>query len=1188
MKQQDFLAPPTSISAESWKQGSKEVLSQIDNSSESLVLRGVEPGALAFLIARSLRTLRLPYVLIASSDREAERYADLLTFFLGPEEQRPDAPLDRRIWLLPSRTGHNAQWLGKVESTAKRLETLYALRAAPGPHVVVTSALALSERLPPPEVLMAHVDYHVPGDNIDMENLSCRAVERGYYRVPLVEEHGDFSQRGGVFDVYAPLYRWPLRLEFFGDELESIRLFHPSSQRSTGAVQDLLLLPTSEIILDSAARERAQVAVYEAVDREMLSVSAANVWLEKLQEGHQFGAFEAIFPVFFEKTATLFDYLAPGTVLAWSDAASISKIIEEHFHQSCRNWDEKANPNEWRSPPADLFQDPQQLALDAEAFQNIKVNAYLESSSIRRIFDLGTRPQEDLIQAVKAQPGRERLLEPLARQFREWQQEGIRPFLVCRHMEQAKRLHELLQGYGLGVILSSQPFGEESYDSQDVKVLVGPMDKGFVWPAERLTVVSEEELFGKRPRRHSRKSVSGLFLNSFQDLHGGDYVVHVDHGIGVYRELVHLKVGSIESDFLLLDYMDGDRLYVPVDKLQKVQKYLGVEGRGPRVDRLGGKAWETAKTKARESAERIAEELLNLYAARRVHEGFQFTSPDNFFREFEATFTYEETDDQSTAIEDVLKDMASKQPMDRLICGDVGYGKTEVALRAAFKAVMDGKQVAMLVPTTVLAEQHTQTFAERFEGFPVQIASLSRFKTKGQQNQVLQGLMKGTVDIVVGTHRLLQKDVAFRDLGLMIVDEEHRFGVKDKERLKQLRAAVDVLTLTATPIPRTLQMSLTGIRDLSTIETPPQDRRAIETYVAQYDELTIREAIHRELVRGGQVFFVHNHVQTIFQMAAMLGRLIPDARIAVAHGQMKERDLEKVMLDFIGRKTNVLVCTTIIESGLDIPAANTIIINRADKFGLAQIYQLRGRVGRSSEQAYAYLLVPGEHLITRDAQKRLRALMDFSELGAGLKIAMNDLQIRGGGTILGSAQSGHIAAVGYELYLELLEQTIARMKGETTLSETVDPEINLAVSAFLPVDFIADTDQRLLAYKRLATASDDGTIEDLCNEWRDRFGPFPESARNLIILAKSRLLFKELGIVRVDGDGEAFVLAFTPAADLPRLIPFLEDKKCSFTLEGDRKIRIEIWGRDVAQQLLRLKSILKDFRERDSDVKSIQ
>jgi transcription-repair coupling factor (superfamily II helicase) len=518
--------------------------------------------------------------------------------------------------------------------------------------------------------------------------------------------------------------------------------------------------------------------------------------------------------------------------------------------------------------------------------------------------------------------------------------------------------------------------------------------------------------------------------------------------------------------------------------------------------------------------------------------------------------------------------------MDRLICGDVGYGKTEVALRAAFKAVSDGKQVALLVPTTILAEQHYQAFRERFEGFPVVVASLSRFKTPAQQKQVIEGLKKGAIDVVIGTHRLIQKDVEFRDLGLLIIDEEHRFGVKHKEKLKEFRVSVDVLTLTATPIPRTLHMSLAGIRDLSTIETPPQDRHSIETFVCKYDDFTIKEAICRELDRKGQVFFVHNHVQSIFQMANALSRLVPEARIAVAHGQMKERELEKVMLDFIGRKIDVLVCTTIIESGLDIPAANTIIINRADKFGLAQIYQLRGRVGRSTEQAYAYLLVPGEDIISRDAQKRLRALMDFSELGAGFKIALNDLQIRGGGTILGSSQSGHIAAVGYELYLELLEKTVKEMKGETSETEALDTEINVPLSAFLPDSFIPDTDQRLLAYKRLATVSGEEEVDELSSEWRDRYGPFPDSVRNLVLMAKIRLLLKRFGIVRMDGGEETFTLHFVKDAECKRVQLFFEQHKYNWKMETDRRLKIEIWGRHLPQRLARLKKILSDLEEK--------
>jgi transcription-repair coupling factor (superfamily II helicase) len=677
-------------------------------------------------------------------------------------------------------------------------------------------------------------------------------------------------------------------------------------------------------------------------------------------------------------------------------------------------------------------------------------------------------------------------------------------------------------------------------------------------------------------------------LNSFQDLHLGDFVVHVDHGIGVYKELVHLNVRDIESDFLLIEYQDADRLYVPVDKLAKVQKYLGIEGHEPRVDKLGGKSWEAAKKKARESAERIAQEILNLYAQRQVNEGFRFSPPDTYFQEFEATFAHEETSDQVRAIDDVLADMGCSQPMDRLICGDVGYGKTEVAIRAAFKAIMDGKQVAMLVPTTVLAEQHYQTFLERFNGFPATVAALSRFKTSSQQKQVLKGLEHGTIDVVIGTHRLLQKDVSFRDLGLVIVDEEHRFGVKHKENLKKLRVSVDVLTLSATPIPRTLHMALSGIRDMSVIETAPQDRHSIDTFVCKYDELTIQEAIYRELNRGGQAFFVHNQVASIHQMAAKLSQLVPVARVAVAHGQMSERDLEKVMLDFIHRKVDVLVCTTIIESGLDIPAANTIIINRADKFGLAQIYQLRGRVGRSSEQAYAYLLVPGEHLITRDAQKRLRALLDFSELGAGFRIALNDLQIRGGGTILGASQSGHIAAVGYELYLELLEKTVRELKGEPCEPETIEPEMNIRLSAFLPDAFIPNTDQRLIAYKRLATISQESEVDDLAKEWRDRYGAFPESARNLILLAKMRLLMKRTGMLRLDDDGESLCLYFAADAVVRSFASFLESRSCSFSQTMERKLTVAIWGRDLTQRLVRLKRILQEFWEHASDIKSIQ
>jgi transcription-repair coupling factor (superfamily II helicase) len=1169
--------------AAAFKSNSEEIVSFLKRSANPASLRGVHPSALAYLLSMAARQIRKPFVLIAPTDREAERLTEMVSLFMGEGWQVNGAqPLERRVWFLPSRSGHKAHVLGKAETTARRLEALYALRAKPSPLVVVTSALALIENVIPPDVLLANVDYKLAAENADPEDLTRRLVERGFFRVSLVEDYGDLSRRGGVLDVYAPLYRWPLRFEFFGDELESIRQFHPMTQRSMGVLKDAVILPGNEIILDAEAKQRAQKAVFEDVRKQLLSPAAGNIWLDRIAEGYQLSAFESVFSVFFEKRASIWDYLDSNSILVWADAVQVRQEMEAQYAKVVRSWDEGRSDSEWRRPPNELFDEPERSLESAEFFQQLMVNSLLEQGSTE-IFDLATAPHTELAAAVKAHANRERLLEPLAAQFRRWTGEGVSVFLVCPQKGRAERIAELLENYGIKSVVSSRPFGEDSFESRLVKIIHGTLANGFFWPAERLAVVAEEEMFERRSHKRGQKPVSGVFLSSFQDLHQGDFVVHVDHGIGVYKELTHLNVGGIENDFLLIAYQDGDKLLVPVDKLQKVQKYMGLEGEDPKVGKLGGKSWENAKKKARESAEKMAEELLEIYAIRQVGEGYAFKPPDQYFHEFETTFAFEETPDQEKAIEDVLDDMTSNRPMDRLICGDVGYGKTEVALRAAFKAVMDGKQVAMLVPTTVLAEQHHESFSERFEGFPVNVSVLSRFKSGAQQKEILAGLKKGSIDIVIGTHRLLQKDIVFKDLGLLIIDEEQRFGVRHKETLKKLRTSVDVMTLTATPIPRTLHMALAGIRDLSNIETPPQDRRAIETYVTNYDEFTIREAIYRELNRGGQVFFVHNHVQTIHQMAAKLVGLIPEARIAVGHGQMRERELEKVMLDFVHKKIDVLVCSTIIESGLDIPAANTIIINRADRFGLAQIYQLRGRVGRSREQAYAYLIIPGETLISRDAQKRLRALLDFSELGAGFKIALNDLQIRGGGAILGSTQSGHIAAIGYELYLELLEKAVNKMKGDGSPADMIETEINLPISAFLPKSFISDADQRLIAYKRLATLADEQSVEDLAGEWRDRYGPLPETVKSLVLIAKVRLLLKRFKVVRLDGDEENFVIFFAPGTDIGPVMSLFEQKRLNFSLESERKLKVEIWGRNFAQRILRLKRILQEPNENATD-----
>jgi transcription-repair coupling factor (superfamily II helicase) len=673
---------------------------------------------------------------------------------------------------------------------------------------------------------------------------------------------------------------------------------------------------------------------------------------------------------------------------------------------------------------------------------------------------------------------------------------------------------------------------------------------GFLWPDEGLAVVSETELYGEKPRRHRvRPPETGSFLATFADLQADDFVVHLDHGIAIYQGLVHLKINEHSNDFLLLEYQDGDLLYLPVDRLDRVQKYIGVEGYQPRVDKLGGQRWASTRKRVQDSIQKVAQELLHIYALRHIKQAMTFSPPDSSFREFEATFPYEETPDQQAAIEDVLADMQRHRCMDRLICGDVGFGKTEVALRAAFKAVMDGKQVAILVPTTVLAEQHYLTFKQRLDGYPVFLEVLSRFKGRAEQKKILADLQNSLVDIIIGTHRLLQRDVVFKDLGLLIIDEEHRFGVRHKERIKQLRAEVDVLTLTATPIPRTLHMSLIGIRDLSVIDTPPEDRRAIETKICSFDDLIIKEAVRKEKERRGQVFFVHNNVKTIYRMANYIQELLPEITVAVAHGQLRERELEQVMLDFIHHQIDVLVCTTIIESGLDIPAANTIFINRADKFGLAQIYQLRGRVGRSSAQAYAYLLIPGEHLVTRQAQRRLLALMDFTELGSGFKIALNE------------------------------EKAITQLKGETA-REPAEPEIHLNLAAHLPETYITNSSQRLNTYKRLASASDETSLADMEEELRDRFGPLPEETSHLLVLLDLKLLLRRLWVKRLDAVNGEYVLTFSenPEIDLDKLTSLVAAEPKHLRLTPEHRLYFSSPTQDEVDSITELKKLLHNLK----------
>jgi transcription-repair coupling factor (superfamily II helicase) len=763
---------------------------------------------------------------------------------------------------------------------------------------------------------------------------------------------------------------------------------------------------------------------------------------------------------------------------------------------------------------------------------------------------------------------RENVLLPLYHWISEKQRLGYLTLLVCSTQSQSKRLSALIEPYGLhiGHISEKDAAGLVNHNHRETRICTGHLSGGFVWHDEQLAIITEKEIFGSRiSRKRSNRDWSQIKtdLFDFAELNVGDLIVHIDHGIGIYQGMEKIRIEGITNDFIIIEYQDQDKLYIPVDRLDMVQKYIGIDGTTPVVDKMGGKSWQRVREKAKKSIEKIAGDLLNLYASRKVLEGFAYSPPDAFFKDFESGFPYEETPDQLKAIDEVLNDMEASSPMDRLVCGDVGYGKTEVALRAAFKAVNDGKQAAILAPTTLLAEQHFQTFTERFKKYPVIIDCLSRFRSLKNQREIIERLAEGRSDIVIGTHRLLQKDVHFKDLGLIVIDEEQRFGVKHKEKLKKTRKTADVLSLTATPIPRTLHMSLLGVRDISVIQTPPEFRRAIVSYISEFDPAVIIEAIRKEISRNGQVFFVHNNIHTIWNIAKYIKELVPEIRLGVAHGRLSEDELEHVMLQFLSKEIDVLVCTTIVESGLDIPNANTIIINRADRFGLAQIYQLRGRVGRSDEQAYAYLFIPKEAGLTKDAQKRLKVLMEYSDLGAGFQIAMSDLRIRGGGAALGIEQSGHIAALGYDMFLKLLEDEVAMLKGEVVI-EKLEPEINIPVSVFIPESYIPDLDQRLIAYRRLAKMTDLKDISDFKVELSDRYGELPVEAGNLLMKIMLKILCIKAGIKKLDLAQNHLYVTFSEShqnnplglfkmihADPGRFL-FTSDKSLRITIDSDQ------------------------------------
>ena len=1121
-------------------------------------VHGLKGGARAFCLSRLAALGERPILAIAPTQREAENLFSDLAFFLG--EDGSPGPLKKRIHLFPSWEVLPFERLSPhPDNVATRLEGLYHLLESRWPIWVSTPA-ALFQRVIPKEVFKESYLYLVAGQELRREGLVEHLVGWGFQRVPLVEERGDFSVRGAIVDLFPPAYSLPLRLEFDGDRLESIREFNPATQRSQSSEQELLVLPVREFSLGHNEEMGEIVRRIERRAEELeLERKEKNSLVESLQQGVPFVGMELLVPYFYPGLSSVFAYL-PSDTLVWLDQAARVEAEAERFAAQCRERSAKAKEEGRFIPPVEnLYLSEEEWQEGLSLFPRVRTESLevipSHGEAAQALLVVKSYLNSDLRLEILAGHARELSLKPLVQRLEDWK--GERVFFVVPTPADATRLRELLAHYEVPIAQQETPFPLLLAGAAPSRsILVGGLTEGFRLPEEHLVLITADEIFGtQRSQRPSQKRTHpSHFITSLSELKQDDYVVHLDHGIGIYRGLKVLKVEGVEGEFLHLEYQGGDRLYLPVDRINLVQKYIGGDGASPALDRLGGTSWEKVKARTRRSVLAMAQELLEIYAAREVHEGHAYSAPDQLYREFEASFEFEETPDQLRAITEVLKDMQGKRPMDRLICGDVGYGKTEVALRAAFLAVMEGKQVAVLVPTTILAQQHLQTFRHRLRNYPVRVEMLSRFLTPKENQRVLKDLAGGLVDIVIGTHRLLQKDVQFKDLGLVVIDEEHRFGVAHKERLKKLRHLVYVISLTATPIPRTLHMSLIGIRDMSIIETAPLDRLAIRTYISKYDEQVIRDAILREILRGGQVFFLHNRVETISRMAQKLQDLVPEAKIAVAHGQMRPRELEKVMLDFLENRVQLLVCSAIIESGLDFPNANTIMINRADKFGLAQLYQLRGRIGRSHRRAYAYLLIPGEKIVTRDAERRLRALQELDELGGGFKLALHDLEIRGAGNLLGREQSGQIAAVGFELYTEMLENAVRELKGEAVKPE-VEPEIRLGIPAYFPEHYIPDTNQRLLFYKRLASLDELSELEAIKEELEDRYGLFSQEVENLFRVMQLRRVLKDYLVQQVSYHDGRVSLLFHPES------PVKVDRLLELIAKDNARTRLAPGGR---------------------------
>ncbi|HZQ94475.1 MAG TPA: transcription-repair coupling factor [Candidatus Sulfotelmatobacter sp.] len=1145
--------------------GFTRVASHLQEGTGRIRVSGLLPTAKALLLVLLRRAAQRPLVLVVNDNRAVEDYVPVLRGFC----ELTAACDPEAIVSLPARDVLPFQNLSPhPELQEERATALWKI--ATGKAALVVAPIAATA------VLQRSAEYYSDlartlrrGESFDLDNLLGHLNTVGYSSSDVVEMPGQYAVRGGILDVYSPEAERPVRIEFFGDEVDSIRRFDPASQRSSNPLDEALLLPLTE----TPVSDQLLGAIHTRLSGKRISGN------EEVLEAAVRAGGVTVFPgwEFYAPVAgadrTVFDLLPHAAVLL--DEPDLlrsefdrfwSRVEEAHERSGVGNL---VRPSDLYIPPGPWWQ--KITALTGADLEHLGITRSDDGETAVTIL---TQPAQRFHGAIPA----------MLDEVRKLTAAGNQVLFSVPNTGEVERLADIFTEYNVSFKLGSRTRGGESY-ADETSYFAGEVHTstlakayvpdGVVFPDAHLAIFGARDLFDEseavasRPQR--QKSKVSAFLSDFRDLQVGDYVVHVEHGIGQYQGLKEINQGDGNAEFMLLEYAEGARLYVPLTRLDLIQKYRSSEGAKPTLSHLGTQAWAKTKARVRKAMKDMTEELLKLYAERKMAHGHAFPPGNEFVREFEDAFEFNETEDQAQAISDVIRDMESSLPMDRLLCGDVGYGKTEVAMRAAFKAVSDNKQVAVLAPTTVLAFQHYETFKQRFGPFPVTIEMISRFRNAKQQKEILQKAEAGKLDILIGTHRILSKDLKFADLGLLIVDEEQRFGVRHKERIKQMRKQVDVLTMSATPIPRTLHMSLVGLRDMSVIETPPKDRMAIQTVVASWDDKLIQSAIEQELERGGQVYFVHNRVESIWEIAAKLQELVPKARIIVGHGQMGEAELEKVMLQFMHHEADILVATTIIENGLDIPLCNTILINRADRLGLSELYQLRGRVGRSNRRAYAYLLIPKEVELTPIARRRLAALKEFSDLGAGFKIAALDLELRGAGNLLGGEQSGHIEAIGFELYTQMLERAVREMKGEAAPDEA-ETQLNLGLNIRIPADYIPEENQRLRMYKRVAGVETESQLSDVGAELQDRYGPPPPAVRNLLDYASLKLLCLRVGVNAIERKRDSVTFKFRPnaAVDPEHLAHFVSAQRgAQFTPDGMLKFGLKASAADDVLRSLR-------------------